>query len=245
LEEIAAAAPEAAAIGQLHPMGNERAFLDIIKRYEDAGYRALCVTCDCPTAGWREHNLVNAFTIENHVVGGNYPPGAELDMAQTMGQLYRHRVPVWSWEKLAGLLGQSSLPWMAKGVLSVEDAESAITAGASAIAVSNHGGRQLDGAPSPLDVLPAIAAAVDGRVEIVLDSGIRRGADVVKALALGADAVMIGRLAAYGLAAAGEQGTDQVLDLLQREIETVLVLLGRGGVTDLDATAVTPAPRGR
>jgi isopentenyl diphosphate isomerase/L-lactate dehydrogenase-like FMN-dependent dehydrogenase len=241
LEDVAAASPAAAAVGQLHPMGSEASFLAIIKRYENAGYRALCLTLDCPTPGWREHNLVNAFNIHNRVVGGNYPPGAEIDMEQALGQLYAQERPVWSWDQLAQLMQQTDLPWMAKGILTVADAEAAIIAGASALVLSNHGGRQLDGAPSPIDVLPTIAAAVAGRAQILLDSGVRRGSDVVKAVALGADAVMIGRLTAYGLAAAGEAGADRVLALLKAEIENILVLLGRGSIHDLTSQAVTQA----
>jgi len=237
LEDVARAAP-AAVIGQLHPMGSESNFLGLVRRYEAAGYRALCVTCDCPTPGWREHNLINAFNIDNQVVGGNYPPGAEIDMERALGQLYRQDDPVWSWAKLTGMLQETRLPWIAKGIITVDDALAAVEAGASAVALSNHGGRQLDWVQSPMDVLEDVVSALHGRAQVIVDSGIRRGADVVKAVALGADAVMIGRLTAYGLAAAGEEGVDQVLSLLRREIETTLVLLGRGGIGDLDSSAV-------
>jgi len=243
LEAVAAAAPAAAVIGQLHPMGSEQNFLNIIHRYEDAGYRALCITCDCPTPGWRERNLTNRFNIDNAAVGGNYPSGAEIDMERALGQLYPQEEPVWSWARLAELMSRTRLPWIAKGILTVEDATAAVQAGASAIAVSNHGGRQLDGVPSPIEVLPSIAMAVKGQAQIVLDSGIRRGSDVVKAVALGADVVMIGRLVAYGLSAAGERGVDQVLALLKGEIQTTLTLLGRGGIRDLDGSAVAWSAR--
>jgi len=243
LEAVAAAAPAAAVIGQLHPMGSEQNFLNIIHRYEDAGYRALCITCDCPTPGWRERNLTNRFNIDNAAVGGNYPSGAEIDMERALGQLYPQEEPVWSWARLAELMSRTRLPWIAKGILTVEDATAAVRAGASAIAVSNHGGRQLDGVPSPIEVLPSIAMAVKGQAQIVLDSGIRRGSDVVKAVALGADVVMIGRLVAYGLSAAGERGVDQVLALLKGEIQTTLTLLGRGGIRDLDGSAVAWSAR--
>ena len=164
-------------------------------------------------------------------------------MERALGQLYPQEEPVWSWARLAELMSRTSLPWIAKGILTVEDATAAVRAGASAIAVSNHGGRQLDGVPSPIDVLPSIAMAVKGQAQIVLDSGIRRGSDVVKAVALGADVVMIGRLVAYGLSAAGERGVDQVLALLKGEIQTTLTLLGRGGIRDLDGSAVAWSAR--
>ncbi|WP_214401659.1 alpha-hydroxy acid oxidase [Pseudonocardia lacus] len=238
IEEVAGAAPAAAVFGQLHPMGSEANFRAMVQRYVDAGYRALVLTLDCPQPGWREHNLLNDFNIDNRVVGGNYPPGAEVDMERALGQLYPQSDPVWSWAKLTALLAEFPLPWLAKGILTAEDARAALDAGAAGVVVSNHGGRQLDGVRSAIEALEPVVAAVDGRGAVLLDSGIRRGSDVVKAIAMGADAVLIGRLSAYGIAAAGEDGAHQVLELLRQEIETVLVLLGRGGIADLDRSAV-------
>lgn len=238
MEQVAEAAPKAAMIGQLHPMGSEQTVLAMIRRIEKAGYRALCFTLDCPTPGWREHNLRNHFNIDNRMVGGNYPPGTEVDMERALGQLYPQTDPVWSWDQLAAVCAQTELPWIAKGILTAEDALAALAVGASGILVSNHGGRQLDGVRSTIEALPPIVDAVAGRCAVLLDSGIRRGSDVVKAIALGADAVLIGRLSIYGLAAGGEEGAYQVLELLRQEIETTLVLLGRGGITDLDRSAV-------
>jgi len=238
LETLAEAAPVSAVVGQLHPMGSRENVLKMIRRYEAAGYRALCLTIDCPTIGWREHNLRSGYVITNDVVGGNYPPGTEIAMEEALGQLYVHEVPVWSWDELADVMSQTTLPWIAKGVLTPHDARRAIGAGAAAILVSNHGGRQLDGAPSSIEVLPQIAAEVAGRVPIAFDSGIRNGSDIVKALALGADVVVIGRLAAYGLAAGGENGVIRVLELIKREMHTVLTLLGHGNARDLTPAAV-------
>lgn len=238
LERLAAAAPKGAVFGQLHPMGTEANFRSVVRRYVDAGYRGLVLTLDCPTPGWREHFLLNDFKVDRRVVSGNYPPGAEIDMEQALEHLNPPGEPVWSWEKLAALLAEYPLPWLAKGILTAEDAAAALDAGAAGVIVSNHGGRQLDGVRSTVEALEPIATAVGGRGVVVLDSGIRRGSDVVKAIALGADAVLIGRLSAYGIAAAGEDGAYQVLELLRREIETVLVLLGRGEITSLDRSAV-------
>jgi isopentenyl diphosphate isomerase/L-lactate dehydrogenase-like FMN-dependent dehydrogenase len=238
VEQLAAAAPKAATFGQLHPMGTEANFRSMVRRYVEAGYRGLVLTLDCPTPGWREHFLLNDFTVDSRVVSGNYPPGAEIDMEHALEQLNPRGEPPWSWDKLGSLLAEYPLPWLAKGILTPEDAGAALEAGAAGVIVSNHGGRQLDGVRSTIEALEPIVAAVGGRGPVVLDSGIRRGSDVVKAIALGADAVLIGRLAAYGIAAAGEHGAYQVLDLLRREIETVLVLLGRGDITDLDRSAV-------
>ena len=238
VEQVAEAAPKAAAFGQLHPMGSEFNFRTMVRRFVEAGYSGLVLTLDCPTPGWREHNLLNDFNIDNRFVGGNYPPGAEIDMERALGQLYPQHETIWSWEKLSSLLADYPLPWLAKGILTAEDARAALGAGASGVIVSNHGGRQLDGVRSSIEALEPVVEAVGARVPVVLDSGIRRGSDVVKAIALGADAVLIGRLSAYGIAAAGEAGAYQVLELLRQEIETVLVLLGRGDITDVDRSAV-------
>lgn len=238
VEEVAAAAPRSALVGQLHPMGSEANFVSMVRRYEAAGYQALCLTVDCPTPGWREHNLRHDFNIDNRVVGGNYPPGAEIDMERALGQLHPQTEAIWSWAKVTELMTVTSLPWLAKGVLTAPDAVAALDAGAAGVVVSNHGGRQLDGVRSAIEALVPIVDALAGQGTILLDSGIRRGSDVVKAIALGAHAVLIGRLSAYGLAAAGEDGAYRVLDLLRQEIETVLVLLGRGGVTDIGRDAV-------
>jgi 4-hydroxymandelate oxidase len=127
---------------------------------------------------------------------------------------------------------------MAKGIMTADDARAAVAAGASALLVSNHGGRQLDGQRASLDALPEVRAAVGPDVGIALDSGVRRGSDVVKAIALGADVVVIGRLAAYGLAVGGEAGLLRVLELLRAETTTVLTLLGRGSVADLSREAL-------
>lgn len=237
IEDVAAAAPAAAAIGQFHPLGTDASFSAMRRRYEQAGYRALCLTCDCPTGGWRERNLRNRFEPDGSVIGGNYPAGS-ADFGEVFGQLFEQSAPVWSWDKLGQLLLDSPLPWLAKGIMTVEDAKAAVAAGASALLVSNHGGRQLDGQRSSLEVLPAIRDAVGPDVGIALDSGVRRGSDLVKAVALGADVVVIGRLAAYGLAAGGQAGVARVLELLKAEVTSILTLLGRGGIADLDRSAV-------
>ena len=237
IERVAGAAPAAAAIGQFHPLGTDETFLAMMHRYEDAGYRALCITCDCPTGGWRERNLRNRFSPDETIIAGNYPGGPE-EYGPIFGQLFEQSAPIWTWDRLASLLGQSPLPWIAKGIMTVQDARAALDAGASALLVSNHGGRQLDGQRASLDALPEIREAVGPHVQIALDSGIRRGSDVVKAIALGADAVVIGRLAVYGLAAGGQGGVGRVMDLLGAEIRNILALLGRGSLADVGRDAV-------
>ncbi|MBT0771984.1 alpha-hydroxy-acid oxidizing protein [Kineosporia sp. J2-2] len=238
LEDVVQAAPKAARIAQLHPMGPEQNFLRMLRRIEDAGCQAICLTVDCPTGGWRERVLRNAFDLDARFVGGNYPDDGQTRLIEVFGQLFERSAVVWSWERLASLMAHTHLPWIAKGIMTADDALAAEAAGAAAVYVSNHGGRQLDGVPAALDALVEVARAVDGRLPVLFDSGVRRGADVVKALALGADVVVIGRLAAYGLTAGGQAGVERVLSLLHDEIRTVLTLLGHGGVRDLGPGAL-------
>ena len=143
---------------------------------------------------------------------------------------------------MADEMARTSLPFMAKGILTAGDARAAVDAGASAVLVSNHGGRQLDGAPSALDQLPEIVAEAGAELEIAFDSGIRRGSDLVTALALGADVVVMGRAPAMALAADGEAGVRRLHALLRDEMVTVMRLLGRATIADLGPDVVAPAP---
>jgi 4-hydroxymandelate oxidase len=241
LEAVAGAAPAAARIFQLHPMGRPEHVLHTIRRAESAGYDALCFTLDCPTAGWRERNLRNRFSLGPEEIGGNYPLGGPVAYDAVFGQLFRRDDRVWSWDELAAVCAQTRLPWMAKGILTSEDARAAVAAGASAVLVSTHGGRQLDCAPAALAQLPEVVAAVEGRARVALDSGIRRGSDVVTALALGADVVVVGRLAAAALAAGGQAGLERMHHLLREEMRTILMLLGAPCVPALDRSMLQPA----
>jgi isopentenyl diphosphate isomerase/L-lactate dehydrogenase-like FMN-dependent dehydrogenase len=219
-EEVAAAAPAAARIGQLHPYDSLDAAAARIKA---AGYDVLCVTVDCPTIGFRARNRMARFHLDPAIWGGNILHDGSLNFASTYGARI---VPAWTWDQLAEATARHGMPWIAKGILTAEASEAALTAGASAVLVSNHGGRQVDPAAASLDVLPEIVAAVSGRVPVLLDSGVRTGADVFIALALGASAVVIGRLAAYGLAAAGEHGVRRTIDLLTQELHILMTLAG-------------------
>jgi L-lactate dehydrogenase (cytochrome) len=143
-----------------------------------------------------------------------------------------------SWEDVAWLRQLWGGPFMVKGITRVDDARRAVDAGASAISVSNHGGNDLDGTPATIRDLPAVAAAIGGQVEVLLDGGVRRGGDVVKAIALGAKAVMIGRAYLWGLAANGQAGVENVLDILRSGIDSALLGLGRSSVHDLTAEDV-------
>lgn len=232
-EQVAAAAPAAARIAQLHPF---ESFDPVARRIKNAGYDALCVTVDCPTMGWRAKNRMSRFQFDPVVWFGNVTDDGQPNVAQTFGGGV---IPAWTWDDLAEATARHGLPWIAKGILTPESAIAAVNAGASAILVSNHGGRQVDPSRASLDALPEIAAAVGGRgdggVPLLLDSGVRTGADVFLALALGATAVVIGRLAAYGLAAGGENGVRRTIELLTAELRTLMILAGAP-----DLAALTP-----
>jgi isopentenyl diphosphate isomerase/L-lactate dehydrogenase-like FMN-dependent dehydrogenase len=235
-EQVAAAAPAAARIGQLHPHDS---FDFSAARIKAAGYEALCVTVDCPVVGFRARNRMARFHPDPVVWRGNVLDDGSPNVASTYGARV---VPAWTWDQLAEATARHGMPWIAKGILTIEAAEAALAAGASAILVSNHGGRQVDPSPASLDVLPEIAAAVSGQVPVLLDSGVRTGADVFLALALGASAVVIGRLAAYGLAAAGERGVRRTIELLAQELHTLMTLAGVPDIPSLGREAIAPRP---
>jgi 4-hydroxymandelate oxidase len=188
------------------------------------GYSALVLTIDVPYLGRRERDLRVDFKVpEGMAVQGNL-----------FGQGFD---PTVSWRDLEWLAGYG-LPVVVKGLLTAEDAQLACEHGAAAVVVSNHGGRQLDGVSASLDVLEEVVAAVDGRAEVLLDGGVRRGTDVLKALALGARAVLIGRAMIWGLAVDGEEGVAHVLSLFQEEIELGLALLGCTSPADVSRAHV-------
>jgi isopentenyl diphosphate isomerase/L-lactate dehydrogenase-like FMN-dependent dehydrogenase len=222
-ESVRAAAPSAARIAQIHPY---KSFSHVAERIKAAGYDALCVTVDCPQTGFRARSRMGGFRPDLRIWSGNAPGDGSPSVGEMFGVPISAENPAWSWDQLAEAAGRAGMPWIAKGILTDEAAAAALAAGASAILVSNHGGRQVDPSPASLDVLPEVVSAVAGRVPVLLDSGIRSGADVFLALALGADAVVIGRLAAYGLAAAGEAGVRRVIELLTDELRTLMILAG-------------------
>jgi len=234
-EAVRAAAPGAARIAQIHPY---QSFDVVAKRIRAAGYDALCVTVDCPQTGWRVRSRMSGFRPDIRVWAGNDLGDGGPSVSRMFAVPVGADNPSWTWERLAEAAGRAELPWIAKGILTGPAADSALRAGASAILVSNHGGRQVDPCPASLDALPEVVAAVAGRAPVLLDSGIRSGADVLIALALGADAVVIGRLAAYGLAAAGEAGVRSVIELLAAELRTLMVLAGLPDVQSITRDVV-------
>lgn len=238
LEHIGQAAPAAAKIFQLHSVGTDGDFLELAARAKDAGYELLCVTVDMATRGWRDRMRRARFTPDVSVMSGNY----STEPSGHLTQVRRMDVAIWTWNQLADVCARAGMPFLVKGILTAEDAQLAVEAGAAGILVSNHGGRQIDGAPASLDQLPEIVEQVGGKCSIALDSGIRRGTDVLKALALGAQVVVIGRAAAMGIIAAGEEGAYAVLKLMHGELMTTMALTGRGNIQAIDRTLVQPNP---
>jgi isopentenyl diphosphate isomerase/L-lactate dehydrogenase-like FMN-dependent dehydrogenase len=225
IEEVAAAAPDAARWFQLYWSRDRGVVRDFVERAAAADYGAVMVTVDLPALGRRERDLRTGFEIPEDL-----PVPAFLALAEgasvTPDQLNFLVDNSLTWRDLEWLRSVTSLPILVKGILTREDATLAVEAGMEGVVVSNHGGRQLDGAPASLDALPEVVEAVGGGAAVLLDSGIRRGADVVKALALGADAVLVGRATLWGLAVGGADGVERVLGLLREEIELALALCG-------------------
>ena len=234
---------------------------ELVHRCKTNGYEALCLTVDMPVAGHRERDLVTGMTIPPSfslssllsfalhpywsfnkllrkkmelanlievIQAAKKPMGSIMEYANTQFD----RSVTWSDAEL--LIQKWGGPFALKGILTADDAIRAREIGASAIIVSNHGGRQLDGVPATIDCLPSIVDAVGGNIEIILDSGIRRGSHVVKALALGADACMVGRPYLYGLGAAGQAGVEFALSFLRSEIERTMALLGCSNIAAID-----------
>jgi 4-hydroxymandelate oxidase len=218
---------------QLYLLRDRGQVADVIGRAEEAGYRALMLTVDVPRAGRRLRDMRNGFALPPSVTAANLrDDAARLDHRPTVGSsgmaIHTNQVfePALSWADLAWLRERSRLPLVLKGVLHPADARRAAESGVSAVVVSNHGGRQLDGAVASITALPGVCEAVDGRCEVLLDSGIRGGTDVLKALSLGAGGVLLGRPALWGLASGGARGAAQVLSLLAEELTDAMALAG-------------------
>jgi isopentenyl diphosphate isomerase/L-lactate dehydrogenase-like FMN-dependent dehydrogenase len=211
----------------------DRAITDgLVAQARDAGYGALVLTVDGAVIGRRDRAIRSGFAFGPDIRIPSVGPALGLpeggDPVALGGMLDRSV----TWEAV-GRLAEAGLPLVVKGILDAEDARLAVEHGAAAVIVSNHGGRQLDAAPATLDVLPAVAEAVDGRAEVLLDGGVRRGTDVLTALALGARAVLVGRPVYWGLAYGGAAGVREVLDVLRAEIVEAMTLLGRRSLAEV------------
>lgn len=246
LEEIAAAVPEGMRWFQLYLYKDRAAARDLVQRAEAAGYKALVLTVDRPYLGRREADLRNHFALPPQLAMKNLPPDAQREgLSAYVSPMFEDNL---RWSDVEWLKSITHLPLLLKGVLRGDDARLGVEHGADGIIVSNHGGRQLDSAVATIDALPEVVQAVGGAVEVLVDGGIRRGTDVVKALALGAKAVLLGRPLLWGLALDGEAGVGRVLDLLLQELDLALALCGcRTGAditSDLLSAASLPRQHG-
>jgi isopentenyl diphosphate isomerase/L-lactate dehydrogenase-like FMN-dependent dehydrogenase len=224
--EVAEAAPGGPRWFQVYCFEDEGVTRALIDQAVEHGYKALVLTVDAPRAGRRERDLRTGFQIPAEVtipsVAAALGHPASLTIAEVFGMLDL----TLTWRDLERIRGLSDLPLLVKGVLTDEDARLACEAGVDGIVVSNHGGRQVDGVHATIDALPEVVEAVEDRVEVYVDGGIRRGSDVVKALALGARAALVGRPVLWGLACGGEDGVRHVLQILKEEIERTMLLCG-------------------
>jgi 4-hydroxymandelate oxidase len=237
LEDVAAAAEGGPRWFQLYCYAERAVTEMLVKRAYAAGYTALVVTVDVPYLGRRERDFRNAFTLPEGIrlVNFDNPVPASADegdsvLSQFIATL---QTPTLSWDDLDWLRSLAPMPMILKGVVRADDAAKAAERGVEGVWVSNHGGRQLDGAIATADALPAIVDAVRGRSTIIVDGGVRRGIDVVKALAMGADAVALGRPQLWGLAADGENGVRRVLQMMQDELLLAMALCGCRNVAEI------------
>jgi isopentenyl diphosphate isomerase/L-lactate dehydrogenase-like FMN-dependent dehydrogenase len=209
------------------------------KGVEDAGGAAICVSVDYPYTASRDRNARNQFDLD-WIRTREFSTGDPPRDAFQVGMLQPY-TPSMTWEYLSWLHGATDLPILVKGIVIAEDAALAVDNGADMVIVSNHGGRTLDGMLGTLDALPEVVDAVAGRVPVLVDGGIRRGGDVLKALALGATAILIGRPYLWGLAAFGQEGVQRVVELLHGELRVAMGLAGTASLDEIDRSLVRRA----
>ncbi|HEY9611085.1 alpha-hydroxy acid oxidase [Allocoleopsis sp.] len=216
----------------------------LVERAYAAGFQALCLTVDAPVLGKREKDMHNQFILPPDMELANLSTLANLEISSQPDEsgLFSYFLeqinPALTWSDLEWLQSLSPLPVVVKGILRGDDALRAVEHGAKAVIVSNHGGRQLDGAIASIDALSEVVAAVGDQVDVLMDGGIRRGTDILKALALGAKAVLLGRPILWGLAVGGEAGVKHVLELLCNELDLALALSGCANLQDIDSSLV-------
>ncbi|WP_460656111.1 alpha-hydroxy acid oxidase [Kribbella endophytica] len=258
IEDVAAAGPDARKWFQLYVWRDREAGEDLVKRSAAAGYEALMLTVDVPVAGARLRDVRNGFTIPpsltaKTVLDASMHPAWWVNLlttrpltfaslsswggtvAELLDQLFD---PTMTLDDLAWIRSIWDGPLIIKGIQTVEDARRVVDAGADAVVLSNHGGRQLDRAPTPLRILPDVRKAVGTDAEVYLDTGIMSGADIVAALALGADACLVGRAYLYGLMAGGQRGVERAAQILTTEVKRTMALLGVRSVEDLNPSHV-------
>ncbi|SEP94789.1 alpha-hydroxy acid oxidase [Lentzea albida] len=235
---------------QLYWLRDRAMTVDLLARAEAAGCRAIVLTVDVPLMGRRLRDLRNGFTLPRDVVAAHFPDAAATTQLQRAGTsaVAEHTRdafdPSLSWSDIDWLRSATELPIVLKGLLAPQDAARAARTGVDAVVVSNHGGRQLDGALPGIRALPAVRDAVDDSCDVLLDGGIRSGVDVVKALALGASGVLVGRPVLHGLALDGTRGVEDALALLRAELDHALALAGCRDLGDAAGLATTTGTRG-
>jgi 4-hydroxymandelate oxidase len=218
---------------QLYVQSDRGFTRDQIRRAEAAGCTALCLTVDTPTLGARNRQVKAKFELPIGVTTPHLSDGRDAQR-----QIIDPTLAVVTWRDVDWMVSFAKVPLLLKGILDPDDAKLAVKAGAAGIIVSNHGARNLDTTPATIDALPAVVDKVGGRVPVLVDGGIRRGTDVLKAIACGATAVMIGRPYCYGLALAGADGVKRVIDILRQEFEMAMMLTGRGSLAEIDASVL-------
>ena len=239
-EQLAASVPEVARWFQLYVFKDRGVSRDLVQRAADNGYEALVVTVDLPTFGIRERELrsqVRTAAVDSAAAAAAGATGQLTP--EEFGRLIDADL---NWDDIERFVAESPLPVVLKGILTAEDAQRAVAGGVAGVVVSNHGGRQLDTVLSGADALPEVVGAVAGRIDVLVDGGIRRGTDVFKALCLGARAVLVGRPVLAGLAVDGAAGAQRVLDILLGEFDNALRLAGAPSALELDGSWVQTAP---
>ena len=238
LEDIAKAAPKGQRWFQLYLQPEAKTTESLVKRAERAGYTALVLTVDAPVFGNRDQTVLGGFNVGSIPLGNGtdvFPPSRPT----LYGQLYKTRKEASAtWDALDRLQEITSLPILVKGILTAEDARLALDHDARGVIVSNHGGRQLDQAPASLDALPQVVEEVGSEAEVYMDSGIRRGSDILIAIATGAKAVGLGRLVLWALAAGGEAGVAKMIGLLKEDLATTMALTGRRTISEIDRSVL-------
>jgi 4-hydroxymandelate oxidase len=246
LEEVAAAAPDGLRWFQLYCYRDRGVTTWLVERAVAAGYRALCLTVDAPLVGRRERDTRNRFSLPEGMSWKNLERVGLDQMEHTPdgSALVNYISQIWDssldWTAIEWLRKLSPLPLVIKGILTGEDARLAADHGASAVVVSNHGGRQLDGVGATSEALAEVVDAVGSRLEVLVDGGVRRGGDILKALALGARAVLIGRPYLWALAGGGQAGVEHLFALLRDELDLDMALAGRPTIASIDRTLIAP-----
>ena len=237
--EVAEAAPEGRRWMQVYLFRDRGVTRAMVEEAAESGYEALLLTVDAPYAGRRERDLRSGFQVPAEIRAPAIE-GAVGHRSLTTAEVFELVDPSITWKDLEQLCGDFDLPILVKGLITGEDAALAVEHGAAGVVVSNHGGRQLDNAPATIDALPEVVEAVDGRIPVLLDGGVRRGTDVAIALAIGAEAVLVGRPALWGLAVDGEAGARRALEILAEELRLALALLGAPDPSALTEDHVQP-----